>query len=41
MNATLTKFGYPGTLLHESEHWCVLMRPQQVTLGALVLAARR
>jgi len=40
MNATLAKFGYPGTLLQESEHWCVLMRPQQVTLGALVLAAK-
>lgn len=40
MNATLAKFGYPGTLLHETAHWCVLMRPQQVTLGALVLGAK-
>lgn len=40
MHATLAKFGHPGTLLHESEHWCVLMRPQQVTLGALVLCAK-
>lgn len=40
MNATLLKFGYPGTLLHESAFWCVLMRPQQVTCGALVLAAK-
>ena len=40
MNATLHKFGYPGTLLHEYRHWCVLLRPAQVTLGALVLAAK-
>ena len=40
MNATLTKFGYPGSLVREYHHWCVLLRPQQVTLGALVLATR-
>lgn len=40
MHATLRKFGYPDTLLHESEHWCVLLRPQQVTLAALVLCAK-
>ena len=39
-HATLRKFGYPQTLIHESEHWAVLLRPQQVTLGSLVLAAR-
>ncbi|MEM9386360.1 MAG: HIT family protein [Pseudomonadota bacterium] len=40
MNETMTKFGYPQTLIHEYEHWCVLLRPKQVTLGSLVLAAR-
>jgi diadenosine tetraphosphate (Ap4A) HIT family hydrolase len=40
MHATLLKFGYPDTLLHEGQHWCVLLRPQQVTLGALVLCAK-
>jgi diadenosine tetraphosphate (Ap4A) HIT family hydrolase len=40
MNATLAKFGYPNTLVTETAHWCVLARPQQVTLGALVLAAK-
>jgi diadenosine tetraphosphate (Ap4A) HIT family hydrolase len=40
MNATLKKFGYPNTLVAETAHWCVLARPQQVTLGALVLAAK-
>ncbi len=40
MNATIEKFGYPTTLLSEYEHWVVLLRPAQATLGALVLAAR-
>jgi diadenosine tetraphosphate (Ap4A) HIT family hydrolase len=40
MHATLVKFGYPQGLLHETEHWCVLLRPQQVTLGSLVLCAK-
>lgn len=38
---TLTKFGYPGTVVHEDGDWIVLVRPQQVTLGSLVLASRR
>ena len=40
MHQTLNKFGYPATLLREFEHWCVLLRPSQVTLGALVLVAK-
>lgn len=40
MNETIRKFGYPETLLHAFEHWLVLVRPQQVTLGSLVLAAK-
>lgn len=40
MHATLQKFGYPGSLLHDGTHWCVLLRPQQATLGALVLCAK-
>jgi diadenosine tetraphosphate (Ap4A) HIT family hydrolase len=40
MNATLLRFGYPATLLREFEHWCILRRPAQVTLGALVLASK-
>ncbi len=40
MNPTVEKFGYPATLLREYEHWLVLLRPAQVTLGALVLAAK-
>ena len=40
MNATIEKFGYPATLIREFEHWFVLLRPAQVTLGSLVLAAK-
>ncbi|WBO22164.1 HIT family protein [Sphingomonas abietis] len=40
MNATITKFGYPATLIREYRHWLVLLRPAQPTLGSLVLAAR-
>ena len=40
MNPTIEKFGYPATLLKELDHWLVLLRPAQVTLGSLVLAAK-
>jgi diadenosine tetraphosphate (Ap4A) HIT family hydrolase len=40
INATLEKFGYPGTLVRDYRHWCVLVRPAQATLGALVLGAK-
>lgn len=34
---TLLKFNYPNTLLREYQHWAVLLRPKQVTVGSLVL----
>ncbi len=40
MNSTIEKFGYPATLLREFDHWLVLLRPAQATLGSLVLAAK-
>ena len=40
MNQTIIKFGYPATLLAELDHWVILLRPAQVTLGSLVLAAK-
>jgi diadenosine tetraphosphate (Ap4A) HIT family hydrolase len=40
MNPTIEKFGYPATLVHEFEHWVLLLRPSQVTLGSLILAAK-
>lgn len=36
-NATAKKFGYPETCIKEFDTWIVLLRPQQVTLGSLVL----
>ena len=40
MNATMAKFGYPESLIREYDNWVVLLRPQQVTLGALVLICK-
>jgi diadenosine tetraphosphate (Ap4A) HIT family hydrolase len=40
MNATIEKFGFPATLIAEFDHWVVLLRPAQPTLGSLVLAAK-
>lgn len=40
MNVTIEKFGWPATLVAEFDHWVVLLRPAQPTLGSLVLAAR-
>jgi diadenosine tetraphosphate (Ap4A) HIT family hydrolase len=40
MNDTIAKFGHPATLVAEYDHWVVLLRPAQPTLGALVLAAK-
>lgn len=40
MNATIRKFGWPASLVREFEHWLVLVRPAQPTLGSLILAAK-
>lgn len=39
-NETMLKFGHPATLVAETAHWCVLVRPQQATLGALILVCK-
>jgi diadenosine tetraphosphate (Ap4A) HIT family hydrolase len=39
-NPTALKFGYPRTLVAETDHWLVLARPQQPTLGSLVLVCK-
>ena len=39
-NATMEKFGFPGTLIRDLAHWCILLRPAQVTLGSLVLVCK-
>ena len=36
----MTKFGYPETLVRDYAHWVVVLRPQQATLGALVLVCK-
>ena len=37
---TIQKFGYPESLIKELEHWVILLRPKQVTVGSLVLACK-
>jgi diadenosine tetraphosphate (Ap4A) HIT family hydrolase len=39
-NPTARKFGHPHTLVAETDHWLVLVRPQQPTYGALVLVCK-
>jgi len=40
INATIRKFQYPDSLVHEYENWVVLLRPEQVTAGSLILACK-
>ncbi len=40
MNDTMKAFDYPASLVREYQHWVVLVRPKQITLGALVLACK-
>ncbi len=37
---TLTKFDYPNSLIKTYQHWHLLLRPGQVTLGSLVLVCK-
>ena len=39
-NATIRGVGYPDTRVADYEHWVVLLRPAQPTLGSLILAAK-
>lgn len=39
-NPTARKFGYPRTLVAETDRWMVLVRPQQPTFGSLVLVCK-
>ncbi len=39
LNKTMLKFGAPASCIYRYQHWLVMLRPQQATLGALVLAA--
>lgn len=37
---TMANFGHPRTQIAEYRWWSVLLRPKQVTLGSLILAAK-
>ena len=37
---TVKKFGYPKNVIFSDDHWRVLLRPSQVTIGTLVLICR-
>ena len=39
-NQTAIRFGYPDTLIREYDHWFVLLREPQATLGSLILCAK-
>lgn len=39
MNTTLEKFGYPDSIIKSYQYWSVLLRPQQATLGAIILGS--
>ncbi len=36
----MEKFGFPETCVKEYQQWVILLRPQQVTLGSLILICR-
>lgn len=38
MNKTILKFNYPESLIKDYKYWLVLLRPNQVTLGSLIIA---
>ena len=40
VNETIRSLGYPDTLLGDYVHWVVLLRPQQITVGSLVLTGK-
>lgn len=40
INATMLKFGHPHSVVAETPFWTVQVRPQQPTLGSLVLVCR-
>ncbi len=40
MNKTIQKFDYPNSLIKEYDHWVLMLRPKQVTIGSCVIAAK-
>ena len=39
-NSTLNKFNYPDSLIKTYQHWHLLLRPNQTTLGSLILVCK-
>jgi diadenosine tetraphosphate (Ap4A) HIT family hydrolase len=39
-NQTAVRFGYPDTIIREYDHWLVLLREPQATLGSLIMCAK-
>jgi diadenosine tetraphosphate (Ap4A) HIT family hydrolase len=39
-NTTMTKFGFPATVVADYESWTVQLRPKQITLGSLILLSK-
>ena len=40
MKKTLAKFGYPESLIKEYNNWYLLLRPEQATIGSLILITK-
>jgi len=40
VNETMKTFGHPATVVADYDRWVVMLRPQQPTLGALVLVCK-
>jgi glycerol-3-phosphate cytidylyltransferase len=40
VTVTLTKFGYPGSLIKSYENWNLLLRPGQITIGSMILICK-
>jgi diadenosine tetraphosphate (Ap4A) HIT family hydrolase len=36
----MKKFGYPESAIAEYDHWTILIRPKQVTLGSMILCEK-
>ena len=37
LNKTIKKFGYPEYLIKDYEFWILLLRPEQITVGSMVI----
>ncbi len=40
LSSTLSKFGYPNNLIKSYQHWHLLLRPSQPTIGSLILISK-